>query len=424
MLNSSVTKVVSVLFIAVLVQVFLFASTNVINIALASGDSSDSGSSGGSSSNNDDAAFTWDGMEAINTGGGTKVTRFPGGNVGLIVGGGGGETKFYSNGDGTWNTITYPPSDSGSSDSGGTYTPTPQGCPSGTTLIGGTCCPNQYVVTTTTGSGKGASTTQTCNLPPPTPPTATISQSKATTVTGESFSIGYGRSGGGSATSCVLQRESSTVDSNGGGISNFNDNLSTPGTYTYRSQCYGPGGSSAWVSLDHTVTLPPPTLSFTADQYTIPYNTATTLRWTSQNTTSCTAGGDWSGSKSVNGSESTGSLISPVTYYLQCYNSLNQSTSPTPVTINLEYGDGASIEVNNSIVHRGSSIIATWSTGSSIPANCQLKAGSVILESALSSTTGSLDHTITGETILTIDCENGLNTDEVTVKVLPTFQES
>ena len=395
---------------------------------------------------------------------------------------------------------------------------TPAQCPSGQTMVNGSCCPNEYVVTTTTGSGKGASTTYSCVVPAP---TASISQVQSTTASGQSFTVTYGRGGGGPAISCVLQRQApggsyTQIHSNTGGTTTGSETLSTPGTYYYRAQCYGTGGysswstishlvvgpptsfisqsnsstvtnqaftvtygrsggdsanscrlerqdpggsytqihsnsggtsdvgqslgtagtygyralcsgfggSSSWSSLAHSVTVPPPTLSFTADQYTIPYNTATTLRWTSQNTTSCTAGGDWSGSKSVNGSESTGSLISPVTYYLQCYNSLNQSTSPTPVTINLEYGDGASIEVNNSIVHRGSSIIATWSTGSSIPANCQLKAGSVILESALSSTTGSLDHTITGETILTIDCENGLNTDEVTVKVLPTFQES
>ena len=401
------------------------------------------------------------------------------------------------------------PSDGGS---------TPAQCPSGQTMVNGSCCPNQYVVTTTTGSGKGASTSYSCVIPPPTstitqvkstttsgesftvtygrggggaassctlqrqspggsyiqihsntggmsigtenlstagtyyyraqcygpggysswnsithvvvaPPIATISQSKTSTETNESFNITYGRSGGGAATSCTLERQNpggsfTQINSNGGNTSNVSESLSTAGTYSYRAQCTGQGGSSSWSSLAHSVIVPPPTLSFTADQYTIPYNTATTLRWTSANATSCTAGGDWSGSKATNGNESTDSLVSPLTYLLQCSNSLGQSTSPTSITINLEYGAGASIEVDTPIVRRDSSVTATWSTGSSIPANCQIKTGSVVLESPLASTTGSFDYPINGEVILAIDCEDGLNTDEVIIKVLPTFQES
>ena len=39
---------------------------------------------------------------------------------------------------------------------------------------------------------------------------------------------------------------------------------------------------------------------------TVPYNTAATISWTSSGATSCTASGDWSGSKATSGSESTG----------------------------------------------------------------------------------------------------------------------
>ncbi len=51
---------------------------------------------------------------------------------------------------------------------------------------------------------------------------------------------------------------------------------------------------------------------------TIPYNTAATLTWTSTNTTSCSASGDWSGAKAISGSESTGNLTGNKTYIINC----------------------------------------------------------------------------------------------------------
>lgn len=448
MLNSKATKVVFILLIAVLVQAFMFVSTNVTNTALASGGGSDDDdSSGGSSSNNDFNDFS---KQTILLESKLQVTDgkiFPSGNIGLTASqnayspfGSSGGTAFYSNGDGTYNTITYPPSSesspqtlnpgSGSPNCVDGYQQTRDGCiptgscPAGATLINGSCCPNQNIVTTTTGSGKGQSTTQSCNVPPPVPPTATISQSKATTITGEAFSISYGRSGGGEATSCVLQRQSSTIASNGGAISNWNENLGTPGNYTYRTQCYGLGGSSAWASVDHAVIVPPPTVSLTADQYIVPYNTGTNLNWTSQNAVTCTASGAWSGSKAINGTEATGNLIALTTYFLQCRNSANDSTSPAVVNINIRYGTGSEIDVTPKVVRKNTPVTVTWNTGTSAPANCQIETGSVVLQSPLTTTTGSLTHTVTGETTFTINCEGNRNTANVTVKVLPEFQET
>jgi uncharacterized repeat protein (TIGR01451 family) len=50
----------------------------------------------------------------------------------------------------------------------------------------------------------------------------------------------------------------------------------------------------------------------------VAYNTAATLSWTSTNATSCYAIGNWSGSKSLSGSESTGNLTSSTTYTITC----------------------------------------------------------------------------------------------------------
>jgi len=67
---------------------------------------------------------------------------------------------------------------------------------------------------------------------------------------------------------------------------------------------------------------PPPTVDIKADDsdgpITINYNTAASLTWISQNADSCTASGDWSGSKLTSGSESTGNLTSSKTYTITC----------------------------------------------------------------------------------------------------------
>lgn len=65
----------------------------------------------------------------------------------------------------------------------------------------------------------------------------------------------------------------------------------------------------------------------------VAYNTASTLTWTSSNATSCTASNDWNGSKVLNGSQSTGNLISARTYTLTCFG-LGGSASRT-VTVNV-----------------------------------------------------------------------------------------
>ncbi|MEX0913295.1 MAG: hypothetical protein WDZ56_02060, partial [Candidatus Paceibacterota bacterium] len=174
----------------------------------------------------------------------------------------------------------------------------------------------------------------------------------------------------------------------------------------------------------HEVVVPPPTLSFRADEYRVPYNTATTLRWTSQNATACTASGAWSGNKAVNDSEGTANLTSATTYFLQCRNSINQTTSPAAVTINIIYGTGADIEVDPTIVRKNNPVTVTWDTGTSDPANCQIQIGSLVLQSPLTSSTGSLIRTVTGETTFILDCEDGNNNDEATVRVLPHFQET
>ena len=80
-----------------------------------------------------------------------------------------------------------------------------------------------------------------------------------------------------------------------------------------------------------------PTVDLKANGYdgtiTIPYNTAATLSWTSTNATSCTASGDWSGSKYTSGSESTGNLTSSRNYTITCAGSGGSASDSVSVSV-------------------------------------------------------------------------------------------
>ena len=65
-----------------------------------------------------------------------------------------------------------------------------------------------------------------------------------------------------------------------------------------------------------------PTVDIKANGYDgtviVPYNSSANLTWTSSNASSCYASGDWSGTKSTSGSQSTGSLTYSKTYTITC----------------------------------------------------------------------------------------------------------
>jgi hypothetical protein len=69
-------------------------------------------------------------------------------------------------------------------------------------------------------------------------------------------------------------------------------------------------------------------------------HTASTLSWTSTNATSCTASGDWMGSKQTSGSESTGNLASSKTYTLTCSGSGGSASDSVTVNVTSTGGVG------------------------------------------------------------------------------------
>jgi len=75
----------------------------------------------------------------------------------------------------------------------------------------------------------------------------------------------------------------------------------------------GGGGGSESSNLDQTVTINPVINIFTSSSVSITVNSSVDLTWTTTNTVSCSASGDWNGSKSLSGSENL--LLSDVKTY-------------------------------------------------------------------------------------------------------------
>lgn len=88
-------------------------------------------------------------------------------------------------------------------------------------------------------------------------------------------------------------------------------------TTDYTLSCSNAKGSTMQ-SVTVTV-VPPPTVTLTATPSTVTLAQSTTLAWVVTDATSCTASGDWDGSKSpVGGSETTSGLLTDKTFTLTC----------------------------------------------------------------------------------------------------------
>jgi len=81
--------------------------------------------------------------------------------------------------------------------------------------------------------------------------------------------------------------------------------------------CSGTDGNSN-DSVNITVAAPLPTLTFSATLSSVTQNSSTTLNWSTANATSCTASGDWSGSKATAGSKTTSTLFNDSQFILTC----------------------------------------------------------------------------------------------------------
>src|SRR3989344_7066601 len=114
----------------------------------------------------------------------------------------------------------------------------------------------------------------------------------------------------------------------------------------------------------------PPTVDIKANGSDAPspiaYNTSANLTWTSSNAVSCTASGDWSGSKSLNNTsgQSTGNLTSQKSYTITCTNSVGV-TRYDEVTVPVQGQQQLPtviLTANPSNVNQGQTSTLTWNS--------------------------------------------------------------
>jgi len=187
-------------------------------------------------------------------------------------------------------------------------------------------------------------------LPNPNPvPTVTLTASPVSVGVGSSAVLSWSST---NATSCVAS---------GGWTSNQNLSGSifvTPTVTTaYTLTCSGLGGS-ATKSVTVTV-LPKPIVTLSAALSSVPAGQSTTLTWSSINTTSCTASGAWTGTKTTAGS-ATVVVNATGTYTLTCTGAGGSASQA--VTISAIPLPTVTITATPSTIAVGQSSTLTWSS--------------------------------------------------------------
>ncbi len=135
--------------------------------------------------------------------------------------------------------------------------------------------------------------------------------------------------------------------------------LTTNSTYTL--SCTGPGGTT---TQSEVVSVAPavPTVSLGAVPSTVVKGSSGTLSWVSTNATACVAGGSWSGSKPLAGSQSTGNLSGTGNYSLTCTGPGGTAKQSTTVTVAASsVAPTVSLSVGPSAIVSGGSSTITWS---------------------------------------------------------------
>lgn len=116
---------------------------------------------------------------------------------------------------------------------------------------------------------------------------------------------------------------------------NYSDTTVSQNTsYTYQIEASNTSGSVRSNSISITTPYCQPVITFSASKSSIYQGQSTTLTWSTTNATSCTASGNWSGSKATNGSEIVSPTVPPsATYTLTCTGPGGTASTPVYITI-------------------------------------------------------------------------------------------
>ena len=117
--------------------------------------------------------------------------------------------------------------------------------------------------------------------------------------------------------------------------------LSSNTTYYFRAVAENSFGKNVGDIRNFTTgSLPSPTVDLKANNsngpITVSYNSNVNLAWTSQNAASCQASGDWTGSKSISGSQTIQmNQVKTYVFTLTCKDSTGTKTSSDSVTVHV-----------------------------------------------------------------------------------------
>jgi len=124
----------------------------------------------------------------------------------------------------------------------------------------------------------------------------------------------------------------------GGGTFNFN---ATPGNYFLNFVAQPSGADQAGTYALSVITAPPaPTVSLSADHMQVGSGGTVDLIWSSQNATSCTASGGWSGNEPLSGTLTSPALTSNTTFTLTCTGAGGNAAQSVMITVTAASGGG------------------------------------------------------------------------------------
>lgn len=171
------------------------------------------------------------------------------------------------------------------------------------------------------------------------------------------------------------------------------------GTQTYTLTCDESGGSGQqFSSVDIVVVYPVPTVTISASPKTLTPGGSTILTWSSSNADTCTASGDWSGSKGTSDSESVTPAEGVRTYTLSCTG--QGGTGSKSVSVSVGYPPTMTLTASRTTLTLGQSLVLNWS--SSHTDSCT--ASGAWSGSKLSTGSESVTPEATGEQVYGLNC--------------------
>lgn len=141
-------------------------------------------------------------------------------------------------------------------------------------------------------------------------------------------------------------------------------------------------------------------ISFTSDRAQIAIGGTVVLTWDVENANTCTASGDWSGSKSVSGSEIVGPLVTDATFILNCTGAEGGASGSVTVLV----GDnGPRLPINNTTPQNYTWDVLTAGTSVYVDRNYTYTTIPAVYETLDVLQTGNNDKSATGNSFITFN---------------------